>query len=88
MSDSENSTARINPPTTTNNNSSNVCRNNNRSGGGGQGLLSNPVSYEGECAKVGGVMGLRTERFTKKVSYQVFIEKISGYIVKKHTENS
>ena len=50
--------------------------------------VSNPINYEGECSEVGAILGLKVEKFNKKASYEVFIEKVSNYIVKKYTDGA
>ena len=63
-------------------NRNNPRRNNN------QGVPSNPIGYEGECDKIGAVLALKTERFHKKVTYEVFIEKICNYVIKKYSNGA
>ena len=41
--------------------------------------------WEGEEPKVGGVLGLRSEWLDKKVSFEVFLEKTTDYILRKFT---
>ena len=62
-------------------------RNNNRRNNT-QGTPSNPFGYKGECDKVGGILALKVERFSKKVSYEVFVEKLCNYIVKKYPDGA
>ena len=66
-------------------NSSNRSRNNRRNGGAQVTTSSNPITYEGECEKVGAILALKVEKFHKKVSYEVFVEKICNYVVQKYT---
>ena len=49
---------------------------------------SNPADYEGECEKVGAILGLRLERLHKKVSYEQFIEKLCNYIVQVYADGA
>ena len=49
---------------------------------------SNPADYEGECEKVGAILGLRSERLHKKVSYEQFIEKLCNYIVQAYADGA
>ena len=49
---------------------------------------SNPADYEGECKKVGAILGLRSERLHKKVSYEQFIEKLCNYIVQAYADGA
>ena len=70
------------------NSSQNGRRNNTRRSGSNPVVLSNPVTYEGECDKVGAILALKTERFNKKATYEQFVEKICNYIVKKYTDGA
>ena len=49
---------------------------------------SNPADYEGECKKVGAILGLRSECLHKKVSYEQFIEKLCNYIVQAYADGA
>ena len=69
-------------------NASNHGSRNNRRNAGGQTTSSNPITYEGECEKVGCILALKVEKFHKKVSYEIFIEKICNYVVKKYTDGA
>jgi hypothetical protein len=42
-------------------------------------------NWEGEEPKVGSVLGLRSEWLDKKVSFEVFLEKITDYILREFT---
>jgi hypothetical protein len=42
-------------------------------------------NWEGEEPKVGGVLGLRSEWLDKKVSFEVFLEKVTDYILREFT---
>ena len=44
-------------------------------------ITTNAQSYQGECEDIGYIMGLRSEKFDKKVQFQVFLEKLGIYIV-------
>ena len=70
------------------NSSQNGRRNNTRRSGSNPVVLSNPVTYEGECDKVGAILALKTERFNKKAMYEQFVKKICNYIVKKYTDGA
>ena len=59
---------------------------NNRRNGGAQATSSNPITYEGECEKVGCILALKVEKFHKKVSYEIFVEKICNYVVQNYTD--
>ena len=39
------------------------------------------ASFEGSCSEIGAVMGLRTEKITKKVPFSIFVEKLGDYII-------
>ena len=62
-------------------------RNNNRRSNN-QGTPTNPIGYEGEGEKAGAIAALKVERFHKKTSYEVFVEKIINYIVKKYSDGA
>ena len=68
-------------------NTSNRVRNNTRRNNNHV-TLSNPVNYDGECDKVGGILALRVEKFNKKLPYEQFIEKIVNYITKKYVDGA
>ena len=42
---------------------------------------STPRDFEGDTPKLGGVLGLRSENITKKISYDLFCEKLGTYIM-------
>ena len=42
---------------------------------------STPRDYEGATPKIGGILGLRSENMTNKVSYDIFREKLSIYVM-------
>ena len=44
-------------------------------------ITTNDQSYQGECEDIGYILGLRLEKFDKKVQFQVFLEKLGVYIV-------
>ena len=44
-------------------------------------ITTNAQSYQGECEDIGYIMRLRSEKFDKKVQFQVFLEKLGIYIV-------
>ena len=44
-------------------------------------ISTNTQSFQGECDDIGYIMGLRSEKFNKKVQFQVFLEKLGTYIV-------
>ena len=44
-------------------------------------ISTNYQSYQGECEDIGYILGLQSERFDKKVQFQVFLEKLGTYIV-------
>ena len=77
------------PPSTTANGtgSANGGRNNrsngprNQRGGSVTVQGTDSVSFEGACADVGAVMGLRTEKITKKVPFSVFQSKMADYVI-------
>ena len=41
----------------------------------------NSPSYQGECEEIGYILGLWSEKFDKKVQFQIFLEKLGTYIV-------
>jgi hypothetical protein len=47
--------------------------------------LNEQRNWEGEEPKVGGVLGLRSEWLDKKVSFEVFLEKTTDYILQEFT---
>ena len=44
-------------------------------------ITTDSQSYQGECKDIGFILGLRSEKFDKKVQFQVFLEKLGTYIV-------
>ena len=44
-------------------------------------ISTNSQSYQWECDDIGYILGLRSEKFDKKVQFQVFLEKLEIYIV-------
>ena len=44
-------------------------------------IATNSQSYQGECKDIGYILGLQSEKFDKKVQFQVFFEKLGIYIV-------
>ena len=42
---------------------------------------NNPTSYTGQCEEIGVILALRSERFDKKVQFQVFMEKMDTYVI-------
>ena len=44
-------------------------------------ISSNSQSYVGECEDIGHILALRSEKFDKKIPFQVFLEKISTYTI-------
>ena len=74
--------SRANSPGGQRTNSNNRRINNSRTN------FSSPITFEGECDKIGVVIGLRIERFHKKSGYQFFVEKVGNYIVKKLTDGA
>ena len=44
-------------------------------------ITSNPTSYAGQCEDIGVILALRSERFDKKVQFQVFMEKMDTYVI-------
>ena len=42
---------------------------------------TNPITFEGDNADVGAVLGLRIEKFHKKATFTIFKEKIYNYII-------
>ena len=44
-------------------------------------ITTNNQSYKGECEDIGHILALRSEKFDKKVHFQVFLEKLGMYIV-------
>ena len=65
-----------------NNNYNNKKKSNNNAVFQGQGSDSN--NFEGADPDAGVVLGLRAERIKKKVSFDVFTEKISDYIIREY----
>ena len=45
-------------------------------------ITTNSQSYQGECNDIGFILGLRSEKFDKKVQFQVFLEKLGIYCLK------
>ena len=43
---------------------------------------SDGTSFEGACPDVGAVIGLRTEKMTKKVPFAIFKEKLADYVIR------
>jgi len=52
----------------------------NQRGGSVTAQGTDSESFEGACADVGDVMGLRTEKITKKVPFSVFQSKMTDYV--------
>ena len=44
-------------------------------------ITSNSFSYKGQCEEIGVLLALRSEKFDKKVRFQVFIENSSTYVI-------
>ena len=44
-------------------------------------ITTNSQSYQGGCEDIGHILALRSEKFNKKVQFQVFLEKLGTYIV-------
>ena len=44
-------------------------------------ILTNPVNYEGETKGVGAVVGLRYEKFHKKLPFSQFVDKVYFYVI-------
>ena len=44
-------------------------------------ITSNSFLYKGQCEEIGVLLALRSEKFKKKVQFQVFIEKFSTYVI-------
>ena len=42
---------------------------------------SDGSTFEGGCPEIGAVVGLRTEKITKKVPFSVFVEKLVDYVI-------
>ena len=63
-------------------------RNNTQCNANSAVILLNPANYEGECKRVGVVLGLRAERLHKKASYEQFIEKLCNYIVQAYADGA
>ena len=42
---------------------------------------SDGSTFEGGCPEIGAVVGLRTEKITKKVPFSVFVEKLADYVI-------
>ena len=58
--------------------------NNRRRSGSGREekvVLANPIGYEGDAPEVGAILGLKYERFHKKVPFSQFVEKVYGYVL-------
>ena len=44
--------------------------------------LTNPITYEGDIPEIGCALGAKFEKFNKKSpSYEVFLDKVSNYVV-------
>jgi len=44
-------------------------------------ITTNSTSYQGQCEDIGCIIALGSERYDKKVQYQVFIEKMNNYVI-------
>ena len=44
-------------------------------------ITNNPTNYSGQCEDIGCILALRSERFDKKVHFQVFMEKMGNYVI-------
>ena len=44
-------------------------------------LNSTPKDFVGDTPKLGGILGLRSENVTKKITYDLFCEKLGTYIM-------
>jgi len=55
-------------------------RNNNRSSNSSSTTVQSTygTSFEGPCPEIGAVLGLRSEKITKKVPFSVFVEKLGN----------
>ena len=66
----------------TNISNSNNSRNSNRNNRNrDKVILTNPVNYEGETKGVGAVVGLRYEKFHKKLPFSQFVDKVYFYVI-------
>ena len=46
-------------------------------------ITTNNQSYKGKCEDIGYILALRSEKFDRKVQFQVFLEKLGTYVVSK-----
>ena len=44
-------------------------------------ISTNNQSYQGECEDIGYILALRSEKFDKKVQFQIFLDKLGTYII-------
>ena len=44
-------------------------------------ITNNPTNYSGQCEDISCLLSLRSERFDKKVHFQVFMEKMANYVI-------
>ena len=44
-------------------------------------VSTNSQSYQGECEDIGYILALRSEKFDKKIQFQVFLDKLGTYVV-------
>ena len=47
---------------------------------------SNPISFDGDVTDFGSVLGMRLEKFTKKVPFQQFKKKVYNYVITHYTD--
>ena len=66
------------PPVSANGGSRRPTRSNNRYGNA---LGSTQKDFVGDTPKLGGILGLRSENITKKITYDLFCEKLGTYIM-------
>ena len=61
---------------------------NRRRGGTNNINPSNPTTFEGSCSALGRVLGMRVERFQRKLPFHQFTEKVYFYIVAEYKDGS
>ena len=69
-----------------NNNNNNSTTNKNFNHNRNKVILSNPISYDGETKAVGAVLGLRYEKFYKKLPFSQFVEKVHYYVISNYKD--
>ena len=56
-------------------------RNRRRNNQPNQVQLTNPITFEGDTPEIGCVIGMRHEKFNKKVPFETFLDNMNNYAI-------